>query len=302
MKKYLVTLTVLCIFCLVGFAQAGPATRSLVSFVHEDEVIVIPESGAYLQFNEQNGIEYYRWTVKEKEQFCSDEGLVDQTIPYDCSYCSDRRYRNKGECLEHHKSWIEKTCYKQDDACSDTYRNCRDAEDGAGTDLPDGLEPEDFAPPSCPGKFDMSKCYNIDSDTMFFEKDISIGYGTPGCEIPIEVLVYNACLNQTVQVRGAGHTFKPLESIDVEFRVFKLPDKNGVAQKLLLNTGWFSIPVNVDGTFTTELEGGYKFQDQESIKRDGPGAYKFTFRVKKPDGSIGVTRSKVIVHECAEVN
>jgi hypothetical protein len=264
MRKVLVLLVVMaCSLGLIGFAQAGTAlTRGVVSFVHVDEEIVVPESGAYLIYNEQNGIEYYRWTVKEKEEYCEDLGL-------------------KGR------------------ACDWGWLKCFGAKDGEGTELPIGVNPPGVLLCEDPPKFDRSQCYNIDSDTMFFTKDVSIAYGTPGECIPIEVLVYNACLNQTVQVRGAGHTFKPLESIDVRFLVWKLND-NGPTGKhwLRLETEWMTIPVNVDGTFTTELEGGYTFSDLEEIKHDGTGAYLFVFQVRKAPGVFGKAKSKVIVHDC----
>ena len=263
MRKILVLLVVIaCSLGLIGFAQAGTAkTRSLVSFVHVDEEIIIPESGAYLVFNEQNGIEYYRWTVKEKEEFCEDLELEGRKCDF---------------------AWLL----------------CFGAKSGEGTELPIGVNPPGVLCEE-PPKFDRGQCYNIESDTMFFAKDVSIAYGTPGACVPIEVLIYNACLNQTVQIKGAGHTFKPLETVDVQFRIFKINDNGPTGKRWLrFKTDWMTIPVNVDGTFETELEGGYTFIDDPAIKHDGTGAYMFEFRVRKAEGVFGSTRSKVIVHEC----
>jgi hypothetical protein len=130
------------------------------------------------------------------------------------------------------------------------------------------------------------------SDVIFQEGNVDLQCPSQD-EVPTQTvqfkdLVTNACVGETIQVEATGYAWA-INTVRyrIVVRYFKPGSPN---YTVVLRTD--KEQAVVDGNFYDSIEGGFTFTK--------PGTYSFIFRVFKPDGTLGESRTRsVAVQNCS---
>lgn len=175
MKKGLLVLSMMLVLASWSVVQAGPNQRTISVFPYIENEMIIPESGAYIQWNDEGGIPYFTWERLTKQEFCEE---YPDGLPHGEGFGS--LLPPKPQC---EKDW-EKHCMKED------------PQPGHGNE-----------PPWAHGG--KKECFNYEEDIVYFKNAASIAYGISGEVIVTENLVVQATLGEMINIRGTIFTKVP---------------------------------------------------------------------------------------------